>query len=642
MGMATKSPLLLRFVLWIALALVVPNREAGATDVSPVEKNCPVCHETFVVMNLLSYFQAGESPRDLSDEFQYHGVTTCPFCLYSAFESDFSNPTESEKAALREFLKDSCLKLTDVERSWLAPGGKPQSIGNDRILQALLARACYRMRGENPGRDVKLARYLCHCAHTGEDGGTLEVQYRREAIAIINSRLDEHAVTGGEEAVYTYLKAELCRLEGNTNEALRSFDLASELVRSLPPQTGRVSCGTISYGWVPDWAYEQSCRIRFQGESIKSLAARIDAGNTLDLHKPSRLPEDIQRKVAIQTLAERSDSESWTELVRFIMQDPANLIEVDRQARMTSNKLRSDSALWTWIANQYDRACKDVNEKGLAGNDTETWIRNRFRWRMEGTSSGEPDDEPTLSKALPVMLQDGIFRVYSVLPGDTMSSVATVSHTTVARLMSLNPHVTNADMISKSMELRLLKVPDGWTETKVIDALYCVLKRGDPVGFEYFDAWSKTLDRTSISKNYYSIKNCFSAIMDHPELLASWRRDPTTESFLQTCLAYLAGDAEAVFVLRQLALSPDPETSSVAKHCFAINKDLSIKESMLDILRTRENADAFAYLVRVMGNDDRPQMVALAMSGNDWDRERKCNLLRWALLNDLLRRSVAP
>lgn len=262
-----KTCFLLPLVLGLSLA------RSSATTLFPAKQMCPVCGETFIATRVGSYSSFGEPERDLSDQpfVRFGGAETCPYCLFSSLKADFEDVSDDERAALQSMLPTARVRLQEFERKFFLESPRDMLLRAEWFFPLLLARECNGLRKKDGKRDAQL---LLHLYYDTDRHETLHGFYRTQVIALLSSLLAEGEFNGGEEAVFTYLLGELNRLGGRDEEALQCFGKAEALVQSLPKPDEE---NEGSFEWVEQWAFEQSCRIRFVTNSVQCLAATLNA-----------------------------------------------------------------------------------------------------------------------------------------------------------------------------------------------------------------------------------------------------------------------------------------------------------------------------------------------------------------------------
>ena len=93
-----------RCVACLLVLIVGFGPQALATIVHPELTRCPICDQTFVITQLVSYSQFGEIPRDLyqTPVVPDRNPIVCPHCLYASFGWDRLELTPESRSVLRE------------------------------------------------------------------------------------------------------------------------------------------------------------------------------------------------------------------------------------------------------------------------------------------------------------------------------------------------------------------------------------------------------------------------------------------------------------------------------------------------------------------------------------------------------------
>jgi hypothetical protein len=597
---------------WVVAALLAFHViETLATTVYPREVKCPACKESFVAMSLGSYSTFGDPERDLSDSpgVAYGGAEVCPHCLFASLKTDFGTLSDKERDALNARLPQMRLNLQNPERQALLDLQSSGWFRDKDLLGLLLARECYSLRESNPTRDMRL---LLHFYYTTKRTRppTLHAYYRRKCIDALSDLLSKKAYRGGEQAVMTYLLGEINRLDGRDEEAIRIFARAMKLAEALPRPKDEEDD---PFAWMGIWAFEQTCRIQFASNSVPVLASFVNAPEREE--EGPGIKVETQRNVAMQILADRDDPEAWAVLADYVMRDPWRLDRLDSLVDLTSEKLKIDPRLWTWVGERYQEALQKT-AKSERGVDL-VWIRikNRFGFVAPRTSSDTSALEDYPEQALARVLEGRTFESfliqYEVRPGDTLTSVGSKHGISVERLLELNPQIATPDKIAVSMQVRTLSMPLGWPESRVLENIAWLIRAGDTNAISFFLGWTGTVDQQAFEESSFQIGRCLSALS---AVASSWRVPPENklganrqQTILRDCLALIHGDSDAARRLLPYVTSEKGLEVRVVMAGMKAAKCSLAKDAVFQWLRTNgcEDFDLYAgYLAEVCTTND--------------------------------------
>lgn len=603
---------------WVVAALLAFHViETLATTVYPREVKCPACKESFVAMSLGSYSTFGDPERDLSDSpgVAYGGAEVCPHCLFASLKTDFGTLSDKERDALNARLPQMRLNLQNPERQALLDLQSSGWFRDKDLLGLLLARECYSLREPNATRDMRL---LLHFYYTtkGMRTPTLHEHYRRKCIDALSDLLSKKAYRGGEQAVMTYLLGEINRLDGRDEEAIRIFARAMKLAEALPRPKDEEDD---PFAWMGIWAFEQTCRILFASNSVPVLASFVNAPEREE--EGPGIKVETQRNVAMQILADRDDPEAWAVLADYVMRDPWRLDRLNSLVDLTSEKLKIDPRLWTWVGERYQEALQKT-AKSERGVDL-VWIRikNRFGSLINETTSdngtsdwfGSKADAEVLAKALEGRTFESFQNRYEVRPGDTLTSISSKHGISLKRLLELNPQIKNPDKIAVSMQIRTPNMPLGWTGRRVLANLAELIRAGDTNAISFFLGWTGPVDQQAFEESSFQIGRCLSALS---AVASSWRVPPEDklgasrqQTILRDCLALIHGDSDAARRLLPYVTSVKGLEVRVVMAGMKAAKCSLAKDAVFQWLRTNgcEDFDLYAgYLAEIVTTNDFP------------------------------------
>ncbi len=640
-------------VLALFLPLAIADDSTGwATTFIPRLTNCPVCGKAFVIMTIGSYNTFGEQARDLSTSpfVRFAKVRTCPYCLYSALDSDFDHIATAEKDAVRKLLADDFrVKPCPEELKALTAAGEDSRLRDQDYLGFLVARECNALRKPDARREFRLSLLLFYQSKYVACEELCEF-YRKRAIEALQGELGSGRFSKHEQATFTYLLGELLRQDGQNDAAIHEFTRAAAMAKPLLESKAKDT--EESCQWIIDWSREQSCRARFATESAEKLRPLLaEPKNNGDVQA------QLQREIALETLAARTDRDSWRVLADFAEADTKNLDYLVEKTSPSERQLQIEPRLWELVQRQYAAAVEKLDqEKG--DRDLEEWRRFAFGQVLAGSEykfSGNQENAAVLQNTLPA-LNRGVFVEVRGHPTETVKDVAdrlAASDPWASepeRLIELNPRFkTPSDKID-AQPLRVIRTPPVWTETRLIANLHRVIRSGDRQAIEYFFRWCRTVGPVGLDRFKYYLADCFDALAADttlwsvpPDLQAS---NVAEQRFLACCLRYLHGDGkEAQELLAYLEGKAESE-ASLAADCFFSRRDLAVKEPILKHWEEGKRYEWFVnykvreYLSRVLTPEDLPRIEAITAHKNVDRHDIEEDILMTVRFREFLRWSL--
>ena len=607
-------------IVRISAALVLFMATARATTVFPEERNCPVCRESFITKALGSYSNFGEPERDLSDSpvFLFGGVEMCPYCLFASLKSDFDDVSARERARLRTKTPFTRVTLQASEQAALLADPRGVDTIGRGLLNLWLARESYALRAADDKRDMRMCLQLYYASKRA-DHDVLLKYYRGECVEKLTLLLGDGTYRGEEKAVMTYLLGELTRLDGQGDKAIILFE---EVMRLVKAPAGPQDENPAAYAWVWRWAFEQFCRIHFSRRPAKELGPFVNSPQAAK--KEDQPIGEIQRNVAIQSLADRTDVDAWTILADYTMQDVKRLDELDSLIKLTPEKLKIVPRFWDWVQQCYAQAREKV---AASGHDADiVWIRinngltSLFEAR-EWSFFGSEDDARQLSAALVQHPWARTSRQHAVQAGESLGAIGARNGTSVERLLELNPQITNADEIKPAMEIHWLDMPCGWSEAHVLANLDRLIGQGDANAIEFILRWLETTGKHSLKTHSFRIGQCLEALSKEPD---KWKVPPKEvfsvngqREVLWNCLAVVHGSRETVQRLLPVIASKNEAEVLIALQALQAIKSPLAKELVLGFLNTPDcdfmvSAVGHSYLSAVAAANDLPNLKDLA------------------------------
>ena len=218
--------------------------------------------------------------------------------------------------------------------------------------------------------------------------------------------------------------------------------------------------------------------------------------------------------MALETLAARSDRNSWRVLADFATATPENLDLLAAVPDLLEARLQIEPRLWEYIQRQYAATVRttlesgsarqeqssDALEKGdaLPENPAEEQALRRYQilglMLVGGLAEPLANDADTaaLQKSLPELCRRSILVEAPAPPNETVTDAAV--RILVAglwrgnRLWELNPRFKDANDAVRGQPLRVVRTPPLWTERRLMANLPRAIRSGDPRAIEFFSA----------------------------------------------------------------------------------------------------------------------------------------------------------
>lgn len=486
----------LRIITFFLFSLFLTNLQLFGTKIYPTEKKCPVCLKEFIITKFSSYSSFGESERDLSGG-NYPRMLTCANCLYSSLENDFDQLGEVEREILLKVLPNIKLKLEPFEKKSFS-----KISFSEKFVAYLLARECNKIRGlgKKSNMDFLLQQYyLTKNGHLSQ----LHPYYRKETIKELKSLLDSVFYKDKERAMYTYLLGEFYRLDGQDKKALSQFKKALEYTKELPSEEK----------WIEKWSIEQSCRINFPKLSIQSLAEFLNDSNFILDDKEKAV---FERDLALQVLASKNDPSSWGIISKYVMQDISRLAHLDSIVELTKEKLQIDKRFWRWIQEQYLEAERKAQESDIEMDLIWKNIHSRF-FKFSDKYRGEHFEFHEEVKSILSLKDETVLLKYTTKAGDTLKRIAYKNHTSVSRILELNPQLNNEDRVAENITVELVKTPAEYSEAVFLSHIGKLIAANNKGAEKYFFYWIKTIGSNNFYKFNFCTLNCLLALKSHKE-----------------------------------------------------------------------------------------------------------------------------
>jgi uncharacterized protein (DUF2225 family) len=616
----------LRAMAIVLLIVMAISSTASATTVFPALTKCPLCDKSFVIMKIGSFNTFGRHARDLSSSpfTLFTKAQICPYCLYSALSSDFDEIASDEKEAMKKFLADFRLKLSAEETKAVFNAEEETRLRDPDYLGLLMARQCYELRKKVSKRDLDLAMLLFYETKYGNHE-ELHASYRKRAIETLQRVLNAEPFSSQEEATYNYLLGELLRQDGQIDAAVRSFTHAAaraERLLLIEPKTDRDS-----YRWIIEWSREQTDRAKFAKEPVERLRPLLTASEDSENEEAASRSE-----IALETLAARTDRDSWRVLTDFFLTDPKNLDYWTRNIQLKEAQLRIDPRLRDYIQQQYEATEKQIDQSNEEKDLERLYGRIRkLGWILAGGDyefSGNTENAAVLQKALPEFNRDSILIEIKGNSNDTIKEAAERLavldpwSSEPGRLLELNPAFKEETDKVGSQPLRVVRTPPLWTERRLMSNLHLLIRAGDRQAIDFFFRWCHTVGPESLERFSFYIRNCLEALAAKTDL---WTVPPELEKsdiaeqrFLACCLHYLRGDKNAAEKLLSYLEGEKENEGELAIDCFANRLDTTAKEPILRHLEADKNYKfmmehrVYAYLTRICAAADLPRIEAIA------------------------------
>ncbi len=504
---------LLSVLALFPLFTIANHSTAWATTVIPSSTRCPLCDKSFVVMEIGSYNTFGEQSRDLgSSPFaRFAEARTCPYCLYSSLSCDFAEVTAAEKDALRKLLADFRLKPLPEEAKALAAAQEDSRLRDQDYLGLVMARQCNALRKPDAQREFHLSLLLFYQSKYVECD-ELHAFYRKRAIQSLQRELDSGRFPTREQAMFTYLLGELLRQDGQNDAAIREFTRAVRIAEPLSASKSKDDGDSCQ--WIIDWSREQSYRARFAKESIENLRPLLAVPG-----KAKDTQAGLQRDIALETLAARTDRDAWRVLADFATANPENLDCLVKTTHLSEEQLRIDPRLWELFQRQYAAAVGNIGQN-RGDREPEAWRRTELGKIIAGGEygfTGNPENAAVLKKYLPEFDRD-IFVEVKGNPKETVNDLADRlaagdrRASEPQRLIELNSRFKSPKDKIGSQPLRVIRTPPVWTETRLMASLHRVIRSGDPQAIEFYFRWCQTVGPVGLDRFKYYISYCLDAL----------------------------------------------------------------------------------------------------------------------------------
>ncbi len=502
---------------------------AAATTVRPGLETCPICQKKFVISVLCSYNSFGERARDLSDTvFRFGGLRTCPYCLYTALECDFAKISKQACTRVRQALKS--MRESPPEAHIRHAKRIPQDFLADCSLQAGIARACYEKREFSQCSRIRLAMFEYFRSKSSDEEARL-AGYREKAIHVITTAVESGDLPAGEKGMYIYLKGELLRQAGLDRQALSCFGAAKTIIEGLPGDLEPDA----NFGWVANWATEQSYLIEFRPRDAAYLETQL-----ADLPPMNGCSIDASPKLraCLGTLRSRKDGAAKEVLDRY----------AERSA---------DNAMWPLL------------------------------FGMPALDADSCDTPPAdLLAGLAEMLETPLLRQYTLEEGEWPSNLAKKFGVNVRRLEELNPEPGGIVGKGPGTSLWIPNLPDGLTEARVFEALPRLITSAEPAAMRWLLKWAGGQRQFGSLSSEFG--RCLKALHQARSL---W---PLAESriyesamgeapVLLDCIAYVCELGEATpGMMNSVRLEWSPiAIESPALACLSLKRDTVLREKAL-------------------------------------------------------------
>ena len=215
----------------ILLGILALSSASVALSVLSRNHDCPVCGKPSVTTAMMSYSNfGGPSARDQIGRPFGTDVVICPHDLYASWYYRWDGIDNQEKERLHEFLKKPTVVLTPEEK--VIVGRDLSKLRESWWWELLWTRTCDMVRLPDAKHSLRatLDFYYRGDANSDEEWvRRLSAHYRDKAI---------EALAGSKELHRRYLRAELLRLAGRSNEAGTLFrKVASEAGRKASEVT---------------------------------------------------------------------------------------------------------------------------------------------------------------------------------------------------------------------------------------------------------------------------------------------------------------------------------------------------------------------------------------------------------------------
>lgn len=316
---------------------------AMATSVSPVKHLCPVCLTQSVTLFLNSYSHFGEAARDLSDAAPMPQVDVCPQDLYASWSYRWLELDQPSKTKLVEFLKHPAVTLTPEEKKIVA--GHEEELRHSPWWRMLWARSCDEMRPLTDQQRFEVTLDFQYTRETNPKGWSKDLSdhYRELAIVSLKDAVAAEWTTSSEKQIYAYLRAELVRKAGRTEEASELFRQVIEAEKQAVPLE--------DLKWISEWAEEQrgkadrsSARLEEQVASI--LSAMPDPWRDKSATSLPGWPAHLAALRALSQQAAEGDEEAIEGLWKILDHKPARLLALLETVGVDLSSLRTADPKW--------------------------------------------------------------------------------------------------------------------------------------------------------------------------------------------------------------------------------------------------------------------------------------------------------
>ncbi len=579
-----------KHVVLAILTVLLFNTNSPATTVIPIEFDCPVCNETFVSNVFGSYSIFHEPARDLRDSMFCADCKTCPYCLFSSLNWDFSDISDDEITKLKQFLKAPRLEIHPTERKEIQQDFQEDSLYTNFYSQ-LLTRHCNQIRQTNIETNVALARLMYYRTYGNPP---LESHYLQQLIDILSDYLNNENIDDDDRAIHTYLLGEMYRQAGQDRKALKYFDAVQKQIKDM---------ATIKHYTLEDsmhrlaiWAIEQSSLIKFHNMTAEQLRPFL-----ISPPPEGESPEkEAMLKIAIQILMQRNEPDDQKVFAEYIKNTECLDFIKDQINR---KKWHGDILINSQLQEKTKTSTSSVKHQQSA---------------CDSSYMPFDSDITEFKTALNFMLTDSIFQNYTIQQGDNLTFIADKNKTTIERLLELNPKITNPDSIKAGGTLRLPKTPNGWNEKDTLSTLNTLLKQNDPQAVQYFMQWLTTVQGHSLDRHFHHFRGCLKTLAetsnqwDLPEF--SNKENSEEQDFLYLCLAYFKGDKS----LTSMFPFNNDAMNKAALFCFTVKKDTHVKPKIFDFLMKKKDIYFFTmfymrqYLSEVSDKKDIPTLKQIA------------------------------
>lgn len=598
----TSLRLVRRCVACLLILVVGFDPRALATIVHPELTRCPLCDQTFVITQLVSYSRFGEIPRDLyrTPVVPDRDPIVCPHCLYASFGWDRLELTPQTRSLLREFLKNPKLDLSAEERAAIG-GAAPDSRLRSRWFSGLLlARECYRIRfaHRDDPHDFPLKMYYATRESPDRDADLLHRHYRKLAIAFLARQTEEVQITEHRRAVFTYLRGELLRRDGNLEAASRFLGLAKQIAErySQDELEGRQD----SLLWLAEFADEQLLRIEAVGVPTNALAPWLHP-----YVDDVTMAQVLRRKVALQMLVARDDRAAWEVIADFALASRENLLGIDHTLNVDLLRYRANPRLWSAVQ------------------------RDFAQW-LPGPLPPTDDELRAQASELTLFLNGNAGQsattVVDPKPGETLKELAKRTGNAVSRIRELNSGLANTDDDDAwATPIKVVRLPRDWKEYRLIESVAAKVEAGDASAIGYWWRWCDTLSESSIHRFHYEIQRCLAALGRLPDDrvgLPDPRAPVGTETrLLSDCLRYRRGERPLRDSLLAKLDSDHLERAELILSTLQAGRDSSALDRVLETMRRNPKYCPEEYIRAFASTDHDAALEQIARFRDGFNRK---------------------